>query len=68
MAKVPVSGFRFTLEQILANYPQEEIDAMLRRIVLDPGIAAVQFVALLSFFQGSQTKSSTGITPTLSTI
>lgn len=45
-------GLSFTLEQILADHPQEVIDAMLRRIVLDPGVAAVHYVALLFFLSG----------------
>jgi len=45
-------GLDLTLDQIQATHPPEVIEAMLKRIAQDPGVAAVHFVAMLYFMYG----------------
>lgn len=45
-------GLDLTLTQIESCHPPGVIDAMLRRIVRDPGVAAVHFAGLLLYLHG----------------
>ncbi|HMP78052.1 MAG TPA: hypothetical protein PKD54_01245, partial [Pirellulaceae bacterium] len=45
-------GLSLTLTQIETMHPPEVIDAMLRRMVRDPGVAAVHFAGLLLYLHG----------------
>jgi hypothetical protein len=43
------NGLTLTLDEIETNHPAKVIDAMLKRIARDPGVAAVHFAALLLY-------------------
>lgn len=45
-------GLDLTLREIVTDPQPEVIDAMLKRIVRDPGVAAVHFVAMLYHIEG----------------
>jgi hypothetical protein len=50
------NGLDLTLTQIESVHPPEVIEAMLRRIVRDPGVVAVHFAALLLFLCGQSSE------------
>jgi len=46
------NGLTLTLSEIETNHPTTVIQAMLRRIACDPGVAAVHFAGLLLYLHG----------------